>query len=154
MKKPSCPNQMGLMLPCIFILTSCVQTTQIRHDTTPAAQKAEQFARAAFVERDYQKAQQFTSSMVQKGPIPLEELQKAVPKMHDAGYPTEVTITEYEPIPGQRSMYIYATGTNGEKKYYYRFGMSGDVDAGYKVGAFWINKKGPYPSNSLRAPLD
>jgi hypothetical protein len=115
-----------------------------------AAIEAVRFARAAFIERNYDRAHgmlppetdlQFTSN----------KLKEMVEGMHPTGYPSVVTATDYEPILGQRAMIIYLYGENDEEKFYYRLTMSGTQENGYRVYQLYRSKE-PYQSN-MKRPL-
>jgi hypothetical protein len=139
-----------ILLPCV--LSSCVSVSAIPHDPNKAEPVASAFARAAFIEKDYRKAY----GLLWIGPastMSYEDMVNTVKKMHPKGFPIKIAATDYEPMPGQRGMNIFLTGSNGGEKMYYRLAMAGDAKEGYKVSGFYRGN-GPYPPSDLRSPLD
>ena len=132
-----------------FMLASCINV--IAHDQKAAAKAATEFARTAFVVQDYAKAHGLMASRSQSY-IPLDKLTQTIAKMHPKGYPTHVTATEYEPMPGQRAMNIFVKGEGGGEEFFYRLVMEGDVTTGYRVSGLYRGN-GPNPSANKR-PLN
>jgi lactam utilization protein B len=131
------------------MLTSCMSV--ISHDEKAAAKAATEFAQTAFIARDYSKAHGLLATRSQSD-IPIDKLTDAITKMHPKSYPSKVTATEYEPLPGQRGMNIYVKGDGDGEDFFYRLVMEGDATAGYRVtGLFRGN--GPNPSTNKR-PLN
>jgi hypothetical protein len=140
-------NVRGLMGPfiCCFMV-SCVNV--IVHDQNSAAKAATEFARTAFVDRDFTKAHGLLASR-SKTYIPLDKLSETITRMHPKSFPSHVTATEYEPMPGQRGMTIYVKGEGEGEEFFYRLVMDGDSTSGYQVtGLFRGN--GPNPSTNKR----
>ena len=129
-----------------FLLPSCI--SYIEHDETAAAKAATQFADAAFVDRDFAKAHKLATSEITQR-FSDEGLADVVAKMHPDSFPTRVTATEFEPVPGQRGMFIYLNGEGDGPGFYYRFVMTGDKPSGYRVSGFFRGNA-PYPPSSRR----
>ena len=136
-----------VVITCCMLM-SCVNV--IAHDEKAAARAATEFARTAFVDRDYAKAHGLLATRSQSE-IPTDKLTDAIARMHPKSYPSRVTATEYEPLPGRRGMNIYVKGDGDGEDFFYRLVMEGDA-AGYRVtGLFRGN--GPNPSTNKR-PLN
>src|SRR6185312_6602552 len=127
-----------------FILASCISV--ISHDENVAAKAATEFAQTAFVARDYAKAHSLLATRSQSD-IPIGKLTDLIAKMHPKSYPSKVTATEYEPMPGQRGMNIYVKGDGDGEDFFYRLVMEGDAPSGYRVtGLFRGNGPNPSPN--------
>lgn len=123
-----------------------------RHQPGIAAQEAEKFADAVFVDRNFNLGFTLSSKSLQKH-CPLEQMTSILEKMHPTGYPSTVHATEYMPIPRQPAMNILLVGENStNEKFYYRLFMEGTQDTGYRVSAFFRGN-GPFPPSPLRMPL-
>jgi hypothetical protein len=130
-------------------LVSC-SARVIHHSTDDAAASATKFAERAFVQKDYTGAREFISPQFTHVDTD-DKLAAAVEALHPKSRPSEVTATEFEPIPGQRAMQIYLKGKQGDEQFFYRMLLLGDQPSGYKVGGIWRGN-GPYPP-SARRPL-
>jgi hypothetical protein len=116
-----------------------------------AAASAVEFARAAFIERDIDKAYCLLDPEA-KGNVPRERFIEHITAMNSPTSPAVVTATEFEPIPGQEGMNIYLVGENGGEKFYYRLPMRESEGKGYKVVGVLRAKRESAPSES-RQPL-
>ena len=116
-----------------------------------AAASAVEFAKAAFMERNIDKAYGLLDPEFQAY-APKEKFVEVITAMNTPASPTVVTATEFEPIPGQEGMNIYLTGENGAEKFYYRIPMKGSEEEGYKAAGVFRGQ-GPYTPSELRQPL-
>jgi hypothetical protein len=116
-----------------------------------AATRAEDFANAAFVLRDTVRAYGLISEEL-RAHLPSEQFRDLVSKMHPSNYPLSLEATEFEPIPGQKTMYIFLTGRNGTETFYYRLLMEGVKETNYQVSGLWRGS-GPYPPSGIRKSL-
>lgn len=132
-----------------LVLLAC-SAQILHHDEDAAAQGAQDFSRFAFVERDYDAAYRLLSSEAQ-GRLTGQTFEATVQGMHPNTSPLLVDAREFEPIPGQRAMYIYVEGTNAGETFHYRLLMLGDGSTGYRIGGFWRSVDA-YPP-SPRRPL-
>jgi len=139
----------SLLCIALAAITACVSV--ISHNEDMAAIKAVEFAKVAFVDHQVNKAHGLLSPETQKN-IPVEKLIEILTQMHLSSYPLTVTATDFEPIPGQRSMNILLYGENGGEKFYYRLVMSGVIETDYQVGGFYRGNR-PYPGSSLKKAL-
>lgn len=133
-----------------LILGGCVSV--IAHDEKKAAEAAERFATAAFVERDYPKAYDLMSIDAKKH-IPLAQFEETIMRMHPIAFPSAIKATEFEPMPGQKTINIFLFGEQGAESFYYRLIMAGTSPSGYQVAGF-MRGSGPYPPSKLRRKLD
>ena len=116
-----------------------------------AAGIADTFGNLAFVQKNADEAYGYLSDGFRKA-YSLEAFKGQINKLHQDSFPSDISSTEYEPVPGQEQMNIFLEGHNGSQTFYYRFLMLGNSDSGYKVGGFWRNNN-PYPPSELRLPL-
>ncbi len=142
-----------LLYLMFFVLASCgVPNFNVyNHDEDQAAAKAKEFAQVAFIQQEYRKAYILLWEETKKQ-ISFEKFQDVVEKMHSKAYPSQVTATEYEPIPGQAGIQIYLNGKNGNEEFFYRFDMAGTKESGYRVSGIFRGN-GPYPPTKLRKML-
>jgi hypothetical protein len=126
----------------LVFLMSCT-VTAISHDEEMAARSAIEFAKVALIEHDIQNGYSLLSKSAKKR-ISLEKYSQALAQTHPSSYPRSLTADEFEPMPGQKSMYIFVHGENGSEKFYYRFTMEGTASTGYKVLGIYRGD-GPYP---------
>jgi hypothetical protein len=119
------PHWLAVAIICCG-LASCISV--IAHDEKAAAKSATEFAQTAFVARDYPKAHSLLTPRAQAD-IPLDKLTEVIAKMHPKSFPTKVTATEFEPMPGQRGMNIFVKGEGEGEEFFYRLVMERDNTA-------------------------
>lgn len=120
-----------------------------RQDPEKAAVRAVEFAQAALVDRDVDKAYALLDAEAQSN-VPRERFAEVIADMNSDTEVTAVSATEFGPIPGKDLINIYLTGESGHDKLYYRVPMRGNEEKGYKpVG---ILRRNDSPSES-RQPL-
>ena len=142
-------TRITLIVVICLLSISCFH--YIHHDEEMAAEAAVKFAKLAFIDRDYGTARELLPTEVDQQ-FDAEKLKKFVENMHPDGFPTKVTATEYEPIPGTESMSIFLMGENDAEKIYYRFTVRGTSETGYKIYELY-SKLTPYPPTNLKRPL-
>ena len=130
-----------LVLALIMGLMGC--RGSIDHDETTAAKSAFEFARVAFVKRDIENGYALLSDSAKRY-VSLEKFKEVLSRLHPKAFPTSVTASEYEPVPGEKAMHIYLTGENSGERFYYRLTMEGAATTGYRVVRFYRGD-GPYP---------
>ncbi len=143
-----------LMLGAIafLLLSSCTPSVNvIYHSEEMASDRALEFIETAFIKRDYKLAYS-TASETFKNNIPIDKFSDSIAKIHPAGFPKTVKATDFEPIPGQKAMYIFIYGENENEKFYYQLTMEGTKETNYKVLALRRSDE-PFPFNKLRQPL-
>ena len=132
--------------PLMFALglMSCME--KINHDESSARKKAEEFARVAFVKQDVENGYALLADGTKRY-VSQEQFKAVLSKLHPKAFPKTVTALEYEPMPGEKAIYIFLTGENSGEHFYYRLTMEGTATTGYKVLRF--DRAGqPYPSSN------
>src|SRR6185503_16576229 len=107
----------------------------IQHDEVAATKTALEFGRDAFVIQDTENAYASLSDSAKRY-VTRETFKESLLKMHPQGFPTGVTVAEYQPIPGEKRMYVYLTGKNAHGRLHYDLTMEGDAATGYRVAVF------------------
>lgn len=138
----------GLLLSALLglwslVLVSCVQV--IQHNQDLAAANALEFAKAAFIERNTEKAYPLLSKEAQKV-LSSQQFSESLMRLHPSGWPSRVTANEYEPIPGQRGRHIYLSGQINSATIYYLITMGGTAKDGYRVVNFASRSDLPPPT--------
>jgi hypothetical protein len=134
---------------CALLLYACAGSFE--HDHKLAAKRAEEFAQVAFVRRDFDKGYAMLSDSGKRY-VPLEKFKETIVKLHPRMYPTKVAATDYEPMSGEKAIYIYLTGENGSEHFYYTLTLDGTAATDYKVTRF-SRGSGPFSSSSTRQPV-
>ena len=118
------------MLALCALVASCAESTQ--HDENLAAKRAIEFAQAALVNKNLDKAYELLSAGGKRH-ISLDKFKEAVTRLHPRGFPAKVTAKEYQPMPGEKALWIYLTGQNAEDQFQYRLIMEATDNGDYKV---------------------
>jgi hypothetical protein len=129
----------------VMILMSCAES--IKHDEILAGKRAVEFAQVAFVKQDVEKAYALLADSA-KGYVPLEKFKETLSRMHPSLHPTSVTATEYEPMPGEKAIYIYITGETSGEQLQYTLTMLGTAANDYKVSRFNRGNSSYLPSTA------
>jgi hypothetical protein len=119
-----------------------------RHDPVEAAATAEEFADAAFVHREVDRAYKLMSPGTTAEVTP-GDLASLLGQMHPSGSPGAERAVEFQRLPGFRGMNIYLVGESGGATFYYRLLMTGTADDGYAVAGLFRGT-GPYPQPEQR----
>lgn len=139
-----------LLLTMLAVCSACFISVT-KHNEDSAAISAVEFAKAAFVERNAEKAYNLLAEKSQAY-YSKEKITEVLANMNSPTSPTVITATEFEPIAGQEMMNIFLAGENGSEKFYYRLEMTGTEQKGYKVSGFF-RAQGQYPISQSRRPL-
>jgi len=142
---------LGIFVSALSAQAGCLQVNKVNHQPAMAGRKAQQFADAAFVERNSSAAYSLLSQNTRSS-LSLDQFKDVVSKMHPSQYPSSVQAIEYEPLMGQKAMNIYLLGGDNDEKFYYRFVMEGTQETDYLVSGFWRNES-PYPPSNMRKSL-
>ena len=118
---------------CATSLLSCVES--VTHNEVSAARKAEEFAQIAFVKQDIESGYALLADGTKRYVSP-EQFKVVVSKLHPKGLPKTVVASEYEPMAGEKAIYIFLIGENAGEHFYYRLTMEGTGATGYKVLRF------------------
>jgi hypothetical protein len=133
-------------LVVIAVLMGC--NGSIQHDEVSATKTALQFARDAFVSQDSENAYALLSDSAKRY-VTRETFKESLWKLHRHGFPTDITVAEYQPVPGEKRMYVYLSGENPHGRLHYELTMEGDAATGYRVAIF--DRSGiPPPWSSTR----
>lgn len=115
---------------CLLLLTGCAKS--IHHDEKLAANRALEFARIVLIDRNAARGYELLSTNGKRH-VPLDKFKQTVAAMNARGYPTRVTATDYEPMPGESAIYIYLRGQNGDESVQYRVTLEGSATDDYHV---------------------
>lgn len=113
-----------------LILPGCAGSE--KHDEALAAKRALEFAKVVFIEKDFVKGHEMLSDGGKRH-IPLDKLKQTVVSMHPREYPKKITALEYEPMVGEKAIYIFLSGNTGEDLISYRLTLEGTATTDYKV---------------------
>lgn len=138
-----------LLFTCGIFFYACSESFE--HDHKLAAKRAEEFARVAFVRQDFEKAYAMLSDSGKRY-VPLEKFKEAVVKSHPRSYPTKIAATDYEPMSGEKAIYIYLTGDNAGEQFFYTLTLDGTATTDYKVTRFSRGSV-PFGSSSTKQPV-
>jgi hypothetical protein len=131
----------------LFIgLAGCVKS--ISHDEVAAGKSAVEFARVAFVKRDTENSYALLSDSTKRY-VPLEKFKEVLSRLHPKAFPKSVSATEYEPMPGEKAMYVFLEGENAGERFHYRLTMEGTAATGYRVLRL-DRASSPYPSSDRK----
>jgi hypothetical protein len=110
-----------------------------------AGERAQEFAKAAFVDQNYDRAFQLLSPQLRATTITTpEQLASELVKLHRGAFPSSVEATDYGRIAGQPAMSIFVHGVGVGGDIYYRLIMQGTAEQGYAIGGF-MRGNGEYP---------
>lgn len=113
-----------------LLLASCAGS--VKHDETLAARRAIEFAQYVLINKNFDKGYELVSNGGKRH-LSLEKFKETVTRMHPRSFPTKVTATEFQPMPGEKAIWIYLAGRNAEEQFQYRFTMEMTDNADYKV---------------------
>jgi hypothetical protein len=122
-----------LWLIVILGMSGCA--AKYEHNPNLAAQKAEEFATLAFVKRDFDAAYGLLAESTQSH-VPLAQFKQTLIKNQTEARPVKIVAKEYEPMPGEKAIYVFLTGENGSEQFSFRITMEGTAESGYKVLRF------------------
>jgi hypothetical protein len=120
----------------------------IDHDEVSAGKKAEEFARITFVRQDTEDGYALLADGTKRY-VSQDQFKTVVSKLHPRAFPRTVTLSAYEPMPGEKAIYIFLVGENSGEHFYYRLTMQGTRTTGYRVLRF-DRSTGPYPPSNER----
>jgi hypothetical protein len=116
-----------------LVLASCAGS--VKHDETLAARRAIEFAQLVFINKNFAKGYELLSEGGRRH-LSLEKFKETLTRMHPRSFPTKVTATEFQPMPGEKAIWIYLAGQNAEEQFQYRFTMEVTDNGDYKLLAF------------------
>jgi hypothetical protein len=115
------------------LLFACAKSFE--HDPKMASKRAEEFAQVVFVRRDFDKGYAMLSESGRRY-VSLEKFKETVTKSHPRNYPIRITATDYEPMSGEKAIYIYVSGEDGAEQFNYTLTLEGTAATDYKVTRF------------------
>ena len=104
----------------------------IQHDENMAAKRAVEFARVVLIDKNLERGYELLSDGGKRH-VPLDKFKQTILSMNARGYPSRVTATDYEPMPGEQAIYIFLRGQNGDEQIQYRITLQGTAATGYRV---------------------
>jgi hypothetical protein len=130
-------------------LLGCIES--IEHDPAGAGKKAEEFAEIAFVKQDSENGYALLADGTRRY-VSREQFKQVVAKLHPRAYPKNVKASEYEPMAGEKAIYIFLMGENSGERFYYRLTLEGSATTPYRV--LRLDRSGePYPASSDKKRL-
>ena len=117
-------------LAVVIMLAGCAES--VKHDEVLAAKRALESGRLFFIEKNLDKGYDLLADSGRRH-VPRDKFKQSLAAMHARGYPTKLTATEYEPMAGEKAIYIFVRGQNSEEQFNYRLTMEGSAVADYKV---------------------
>jgi hypothetical protein len=130
-------------------LLGCIES--IDHDAAVAGKKAEEFAQIVFVKQDVENGYALLADGTRRY-VSREQFKDVLAKLHPRAYPKDVTASEYEPMPGERAIYIFLIGDNSGERFYYRLTLEGTATTPYRVLRL-DRAREPYPPSSEKKRL-
>jgi hypothetical protein len=121
-----------ILLAWVLALTLAGCAGSEKHDEALAAKRALEFAKVVLIEKDFVKGHEMLTESGKRH-IPVEKLKQTVASMHPRGYPKKVTALEYEPMVGEKAIYIFLSGNTGEDLISYRLTLEGTAATDYRV---------------------
>jgi hypothetical protein len=119
-----------------MVLFACAKSFE--HDQTMAAKRAEEFAQMVFVRQNFEHGYALLSDSGKRY-VSLEKFKETVVKSHPKNYPTRIAATDYEPMSGEKAIYVYLTGENTGEQFKYTLILDGTAASDYKVTRFSRN---------------
>ena len=119
----------GLLL---FMVWAIGCSKPIQHDENMAAKRAVEFARVVLIDKNFERGYELLSDGGKRH-VPLDKFKQTILSMNARGYPSRVTATDYEPMPGEQAIYIFLRGQSGDEQIQYRITLEGTAATGYKV---------------------
>lgn len=127
----------------------CVE--KFDHDPGAAGAKAEEFARVAFVSRDSEKGYALLAAATKRY-VSVAQFTQVLVRLHPKNSPLKVAAVEYEPMKGEKALYVFLRGESSAESFYYRVTMEGTAATGYRVLKF-DRASEPYLPSDDRKPL-
>jgi hypothetical protein len=126
-------RNLSLWIAIAALVIACAKSFE--HDPKTAAQRAEEFAQAVFVRQDFERGYAMLSDSGKRY-VPQEKFKETVIKSHPRKYPTRIAATDYEPMAGEKAIYVYVSGENAGEQFNYTLTLDGTAAGDYKVTRF------------------
>jgi hypothetical protein len=124
-----------LLSHALLALTLAGCAGSVKHDETLAARRAIEFAQLVFVNKNFETGYELLSDRGKRH-LPLAKFKETLTRLHPRSFPIKVTATEFQPMPGEKAIWIYLAGQNAEEQFQYRFTMEATESGDYKVLTF------------------
>jgi hypothetical protein len=134
-----------LVVLCVTSFLSCAQS--VKHDPELAARRAVEFARVALVQQNVDKAYELLSPST-KGYVPREKFKETLSRLNPSGRPSRIMATEYEPMAGEKAIYIYIVGQDAGEQFEYTVTMEGTASTDYRVSKITRGASSYLPSTA------
>lgn len=135
-RMPSLSNALSRCTLWLIVILGCLSCAdKFEHNPNLAAQKAEEFATLAWVKQDYNGAYALVADGLRRH-VSLDQFKQTLTRNPSATQPARIVAREYEPMSGEKAIYIYLTGEDGGGPSNYRITMEGSAGAGYTVLRF------------------
>jgi hypothetical protein len=121
------PALLGALVLFIF---ACAES--VKHDEMLAGKRAIEFARAVFIDKSFEKGYALLSESGKRH-VPFDKFKQSIVAMNPRGYPNRIIASEYEPMAGEKAIYIFLKGQNGDEQFGYRITLEGTAGTDYKV---------------------
>ena len=112
-----------------------------------AAKRAVEFARVVLIDKNLERGYELLSDGGKRH-VPLDKFKQTIVSMNARGYPSRVTATEYEPMAGEKAIYIFLRAQNGDEQVNYRVTLEGTAATDYKV--LKIDQGAGFPTLSIK----
>lgn len=117
----------------LVALANCARS--VKHNENLAGKRAVEFAQAAFVNKDFERAYGLLSEGGKRH-LGRDKFVETLTRMHPRAFPTKVTALEYQAMPGENAIWIYLAGQNAEEQFQYRLTLEANDNGDYRVLAF------------------
>ena len=134
-----------LFVTFVVGLIACVPS--IEHNPELAGKRAVEFAQVALVRRDSEKAYLLLADKT-KGYVPLANFKETLVRLYPGARPIGVKATDYEPMPGEKAIYIYIIAETAGEQLHYTLTMEGTATTDYKVSKISRGSSSYLPSTS------
>jgi hypothetical protein len=121
------------------------------HDGVLAGNRAVEFAQVSFVEQDFNTGYGLLSDAARRY-VPPEKFIETISRLHPRARPTRVMAIDYEPMAGEKALYVYLIGESADERFYYMLTMEGTAGTDYKVSSL-ARGDGPYPPSNRKKKL-
>jgi hypothetical protein len=138
-------QQFYFLFVSVVCLISCVPS--IKHNPELAGRRAVEFAQVALVRQDSEKAYLLLSDKT-KGYVPLAKFKETLGRLYPSVRPIRVKATDYEPMPGEKAIYIYITAETAGEQSEYTLTMDGSAATDYKVSKITRGSSSYLPATS------
>jgi hypothetical protein len=142
MKQPSSSRELNgidhrqrLLRPALLwalALFTFACAESVKHDEILAGKRALEFARAVFIDKSFERAYALLSEGGKRH-VPFDKFKQSIVAMNPRSYPNRIIATEYEPMAGEKAIYIFLRGQNGDEQFGYRITLEGTASTDYKV---------------------